>query len=128
MIAFLLLSTLTSMAGDTLQTKSGLRYLVLKEGSGEQAYANRMVKVNYVGTFENGDTFDVSAPEGFEFALGRGNVIKGWDEGVRLMKEGDKFLFFIPFSLAYGKKGIPDVIPPSSNLIFEIELLEVNNL
>lgn len=126
--SFLFFLAFYAKAGDTIQTKSGLRYVVLKEGSGDEAYANRMVKVNYVGTFENGDTFDVSQPGGFEFVLGRGNVIKGWDEGVRLMKEGDKCVFFIPFHLAYGKKGVPDVIPPLSNLIFEIELLEVNDL
>lgn len=128
MTTMLVLITLLARAGDTLQTKSGLRYIIEKDGNGNQAYANRVVKVNYVGTFENGDTFDVSPPEGFEFVLGRGNVIKGWDEGIRLMKEGDKYKFFIPYTLAYGKKGIPDVIPPASNLIFEVELLEVKDL
>lgn len=122
------LISLSVHAQDTLSTKSGLKYIILQKGEGEQAYANRLVKVKYTGMFESGDTFDQSNTENFEFILGRGYVIRGWDEGVRLMQTGDVYRFWIPSGLAYGKKGVPDVIPPNSNLIFNIELLEVNDL
>jgi FKBP-type peptidyl-prolyl cis-trans isomerase len=126
--ASLLLMFNSSWAQDTLSTKSGLRYLIVKQGEGNEAYANRIVRVNYVGTFVNGDTFDVSDNEGFEFVLGRGQVIKAWDEGIRMMSEGAIYEFFVPAKLGYGAKGMGDRIPPNCPLIFRVELIEVKNL
>lgn len=126
-LTFLFCCSLGAKSQDTLQTQSGLRYAVLKEGSGKEAYANRKVKVTYIGQFADGTVFDQNS-DGFEFILGRGNVIKGWDEGVRMMKEGDVFLFIIPPKLAYGKKGIEGIIPPDATLIFKVRLLEVNEI
>ncbi len=122
------LSTISSYAQETVTTKSGLKYAILHSGGGDQAYANRMVKVKYIGMFEAGDTFDQNQTGNFEFVLGRGQVIKGWDEGIRFMQTGDIYKFWIPAALAYGKKGVPDVIPPDTPLIFEVELLEVNDI
>ncbi len=107
---------------------SGMKYLVLKEGNGKEAYANRRITVRYKGWLEDGTLFDSSGSAGFTFVLGRGEVIKGWDEGVRLMSEGSIYRFIIPPKLAYGKKGAGEVIPPEATLIFEIELLKVENL
>lgn len=124
----MLLASSITWASDTLQTKSGLRYLIVKEGDGKEAYANRIVKVNYVGMFVNGDTFDASGIEGFEFVLGRGQVIKAWDEGIRMMSEGAIYEFFVPAKLGYGSKGMGEQIPPDCPLNFRVELLEVKNL
>ncbi len=116
------------MGQDTITTKSGLKYIILKKGDGDQAYANRNVTVTYIGTFMDGSQFDGSAADGFKFALGQGKVIKGWDEGIRLMSVGDKYKFIIPANLAYGERGYPGVIPPNATLIFEVELLKVESL
>ena len=124
----LLLALSFSWAQDTLSTKSGLRYLIVKEGEGKEAYANRIVKVNHVGMFLNGDTFDASGIEGFEFVLGRGQVIKAWEEGIRLMSEGAIYEFFVPAKLGYGSKGMGEQIPPDCPLNFRVELIEVKNL
>lgn len=126
-LTVLMICSLAAKSQDTMQTQSGLRYAVLKEGNGKEAYANRKVKVTYIGQFTDGTVFDQNS-DGFEFVLGRGNVIKGWDEGVRMMKEGDVFLFIIPPKLAYGKKGIEGIIPPDATLIFKVRLLEVNDI
>jgi FKBP-type peptidyl-prolyl cis-trans isomerase len=126
-LGFLLLVSM-GWAQDTLSTRSGLRYRLVKEGEGKEAYANRIVKVNYVGTFISGDTFDVSGSEGFEFVLGRGQVIKAWDEGIRMMSEGSIYEFFVPANLGYGSKGMGEQIPPDCPLNFRVELLEVKNL
>ena len=104
-----------------------LKAEILKEGSGEGAKIGEKVSVNYVGTLEDETKFDSSydrkAP--FDFTLGAGQVIKGWDEGVLGMKIGEKRKLTIPPDLGYGAAGIPGAIPPGATLIFEIERLEL---
>jgi FKBP-type peptidyl-prolyl cis-trans isomerase len=96
-------------------------------GKGTEAKKGDSVKVHYVGTLPDGKEFDSSKKHGqpFEFELGAGRVIKGWDEGVAGMKIGGKRKLTVPPSLGYGARGFPPVIPPNSTLIFEVELLEV---
>lgn len=102
-------------------TTSGLQYEVLKEGTGKQPTAASTVRCDYVGTFINGKTFDKGTD--VEFPLN--GVIRGWTEGLQLMKEGAKYRFYIPFQLGYGTFGAGGVIPPYAALIFEVTLLEV---
>jgi FKBP-type peptidyl-prolyl cis-trans isomerase FkpA len=107
-------------------TASGLQYLVLTEGTGKTPKATDTVVVNYRGTLLNGSEFDSSYGAGrepAEFPLNR--VIKGWTEGLQLMKEGGKTRFFIPSTLAYGTRGAGMDIGPNETLIFEVELLKV---
>jgi len=101
---------------------------VLQEGTGEEAENGDNVSVHYVGTLQDGTKFDSSIDRGtpFDFLLGSGQVIKGWDLGVLGMKIGEKIKLIIPSDLAYGDNGIPDVIPPKATLIFEVELLDIN--
>lgn len=109
-----------------ITTASGLQYLVLTEGTGKSPSAKDTVVVNYRGTLINGVEFDSSylaGREPAEFPLKR--VIKGWTEGLQLMKEGAKYRFFIPSNLAYGKRGSGLDIRPDETLIFEVELLKV---
>jgi len=109
-----------------ITTASGLQYLVLTEGTGKSPSAKDTVVVNYRGTLINGVEFDSSylaGREPAEFPLKR--VIKGWTEGLQLMKEGAKYRFFIPSQLAYGKRGSGLDIRPDETLIFEVELLKV---
>ena len=97
-------------------------------GKGAEAKAGDTVKVQYVGTLTNGTEFDASrkhGDQGFTFELGKGRVIKGWDEGVAGMKEGGKRKLTIPPSLGYGARGAGDKIPPNSTLVFEVELVSV---
>lgn len=96
-------------------------------GTGAEAAPGRRVRVHYTGTLMDGSTFDSSRDRGepFTFTLGRGEVIPGWDEGVRGMKAGGVRRLTIPASMAYGSRGAGDVIPPNAALRFEIELLEV---
>ena len=99
----------------------------LKVGTGAEAVAGKSVTVHYVGTLTNGSKFDSSRDrgQGFTFALGRGQVIKGWDQGVAGMKIGGVRKLTIPPELGYGAGGFPPVIPPNSTLVFEVELLQV---
>jgi FKBP-type peptidyl-prolyl cis-trans isomerase len=94
-------------------------------GTGREAVKGALVKVNYEGFLENGVKFDSSIDRGrpFSFVLGAGKVIKGWDQGVQGMKEGGKRTLHIPAHLAYGARAI-GAIPPNSNLIFHVELIE----
>jgi FKBP-type peptidyl-prolyl cis-trans isomerase len=108
------------------KTDSGLRYVVLKEGTGASPKESSNVKVHYTGTFLDGKIFDSSVQRGQPIDFGLNQVIRGWTEGVQLMKEGAKYKFFIPYTLAYGEEGYPGAIPPKSDLIFEVELLKVN--
>lgn len=96
-------------------------------GTGAEAVKGKFVSVHYVGTLESGDTFDSSRARGepFEFKLGAGMVIKGWDLGVAGMKVGGKRKLTIPSDLGYGDRGFPGAIPPRATLIFEVELLRV---
>lgn len=106
-------------------TSSGLQYEVVTAGKGDAPKATDRVKVHYRGTLLDGKEFDSSYKRGkpAEFALNR--VIRGWTEGVQLMKPGAKYKFVIPADLAYGERGAPPRIGPNSTLCFEVELMEV---
>ena len=114
----------------TQTTASGLRIIDLKEGPGAEATAGQTVVVHYRGTLEDGTQFDASYDRGtpFSFPLGRGRVIKGWDEGVQGMKVGGKRKLVIPPDLGYGSRGAGYVIPPGATLIFEVELVAVEGI
>lgn len=99
----------------------------LQIGDGPEAVAGKGVSVHYTGTLTNGSKFDSSLDRGqpFDFTLGGGQVIRGWDEGVVGMKVGGKRKLTIPPEMAYGDRGFGNIIPPGSTLVFEIELLAV---
>jgi len=105
-----------------------LQMTILKEGSGEQAKSGDQVSVHYTGTLTDGTKFDSSLDRGtpFSFVLGAGQVIKGWDLGVAGMKVGEQRRFIIPPEFAYGEQGIPPVIPSNATLIFEVEMITIN--
>ncbi len=109
-------------------TASGLKYYIVKEGTGAAAFVGAKVKVHYTGYLKDGKIFDSSVlrEEPIEFSLGTGMVIKGWDEGILLMRQGAKYRFLIPSGLGYGDQDVGEgVIPANSELIFDCELLEV---
>lgn len=106
-------------------TESGLQYIVEKEGTGAQPTATDEVTVHYTGKLLDGTVFDSSVSRGEPATFPLNRVIPGWTEGVQLMKEGGKYMFFIPSELAYGPQGVPNAIPPHSTLIFEVELIKV---
>ena len=108
-------------------TESGLKYIVVSKGNGERAIAGKTVKVHYTGYLDNGKMFDSSIERGepIEFPLGVGQVIKGWEEGIALMNVGDKIRLIIPYDMGYGVEGRPPLIPPRSQLTFDVELIEV---
>ena len=110
------------------QTDSGLRYQIIQEGTGQQAAAGQTVSVHYKGQLLDGTVFDSSykRQQPIDFVLGQGQVIPGWDEGVSLLKVGDKARFVIPSDLAYGSRGAGGVIPPDAALIFDVELVAVS--
>jgi len=118
----------TSAGKDTVTTKSGLKYIVLKKGNGKKAVDGKEVSVNYRGYLLDGSEFDDSYKRGkpFKFILGEGKVIKGWDEGIALMHVGDKFRLIIPPSLGYGERGAGSTIPPNATLIFDTQLMGVS--
>lgn len=109
------------------RTDSGLRYKMINEGDGQKAKAGQQVSVHYKGQLSDGTVFDSSYKrnEPIDFELGSGQVIAGWDEGVGLLKVGDKARFVIPPSLGYGSRGAGGVIPPEATLIFDVELVKV---
>ncbi len=104
---------------------SGLQYQVLREGNGRQPKATDAVKCHYEGLLIDGTVFDSSYQRGEPATFPLNDVIKGWTEGLQLMKEGAKFRFFIPYTLAYGERGAGQSIPPFAALIFDVELIEV---
>ena len=108
-------------------TASGLGYVDLVVGTGPQPKPGESVRVHYTGWLENGKKFDSSHDrrEPLVFPVGRGHVIKGWDEGVGSMKVGGKRKLVIPANLGYGDRGAAGVIPPGATLIFEVELLGI---
>lgn len=110
-----------------ITTASGLQYIVVKEGKGAPATKGSMVKVHYTGYLDDGSIFDSSVKRGdpIKFQVGVNQVIPGWDEGLQLMKVGDKFRLIIPGKLAYGEKGVPNLIGPNATLTFDVELMEV---
>jgi FKBP-type peptidyl-prolyl cis-trans isomerase len=109
------------------KTPSGLRYQDIAEGQGAEAIADRTVSVHYTGWLPNGEKFDSSRDRNqpFSFALGAGQVIAGWDEGVAGMKVGGRRKLVIPADLGYGTAGAPPDIPPGATLVFDVELLDV---
>ena len=111
----------------SITTPSGLTIEELVVGSGAAASIGRKVSVHYTGWLTNGTKFDSSKDRGdpFIFPLGKGQVIKGWDEGVQGMKVGGKRKLTIPSALGYGARGAGGVIPPNATLVFEVELLAV---
>ena len=108
-------------------TESGLGYKMIKEGAGVQAKNGKTVSVHYTGKLTDGTKFDSSHDRNqpIEFILGKGRVIKGWDEGILYLKVGGKATFIIPSHLAYGERGAGGVIPPNATLIFDVELMDV---
>ena len=114
-------------SGDSVTLPSGLKYEVLQPGDGRAASAGDTAVVHYTGWLTDDTKFDSSVDRGapFEFGVGQGNVIRGWDEAVALMKIGDKWRLTIPPDLAYGNRGVGGVIPPGATLIFEVELLDL---
>ncbi|MCH5229048.1 MAG: FKBP-type peptidyl-prolyl cis-trans isomerase [Muribaculaceae bacterium] len=106
-------------------TESGLQYVIDKEGTGKQPGPTDEVTVHYTGKLLDGTVFDSSINRGEPTTFPLNRVIPGWTEGLQLMKEGAKYTFFIPSDLAYGPNGIPNVIPPHSTLIFDVELISV---
>jgi len=109
-----------------ITTPSGLTYLITKKGTGPQLKAGDTVVLNYTGTLTDGMKFDSSHDrnEPLSFKLGAGQVIKGYDEGLSKLHVGDHAILVIPGKLAYGPKGIPNVIPPNATLIFIIEVVD----
>ena len=106
-------------------TASGLQYKVLKEGSGASPKASDTVKVNYRGTTIEGTEFDSSYKRGEPASFPVNRVIKGWTEGLQLMKVGSKYQFFVPADLAYAERGAGSDIGPNATLIFDVELLGI---
>jgi len=118
---------LDSVAAGYDETPSGLRYKILQNGEGKQATKGAMVSVHYKGQLLDGTVFDSSykRKQPIDFAIGVGQVIPGWDEGIQLLKVGDKARLVIPSDLAYGAQGAGGVIPPNATLIFDVELMNV---
>ena len=108
-----------------ITTKSGLQYIVLRKGDGDQPKETDQVKVHYRGTLLNGDEFDSSYKRGNPATFRLNAVIKGWQEGLQLMSPGSKYKFFIPSELGYGERGAGNMIGPNATLIFEVELLDI---
>lgn len=107
-------------------TASGLQYKILNEGTGKSPSANSSVTVHYVGNLLNGYEFDSSVRRGQPATFNLQQVIRGWTEGLQLLKEGGKAILYVPSELGYGERGAGAQIPPNSTLIFEVELIKVN--
>jgi len=113
--------------GREVVNPSGLRYLDLRPGQGDEAQLGKIVEVHYVGWLDDGTKFDCSRDDErpFTFRLGAGDAIKGWDEGLVGMKVGGKRKLTIPPDLGFGKQGVGTVVPPNAILYYEFELLGV---
>ncbi len=120
-------AAMEKLAAGFEKTESGLRYQFIQRGEGKKAESGKTVAVHYEGSLENGKVFDSSYPrkKPIEFKLGQGQVIEGWDEGIALLKVGDKARFVIPSHLGYGSRGAGGAIPPNATLIFDVELMDV---
>jgi FKBP-type peptidyl-prolyl cis-trans isomerase len=118
---------LDKVAAGFESTASGLRYKMIQKGNGAKAEKGKQVSVHYEGSLLSGDVFDSSYKRNspIDFQLGIGQVIPGWDEGISLLKVGDKARFVVPSDLAYGSAGAGGVIPPNATLIFDVELMKV---
>jgi peptidylprolyl isomerase len=128
LVLTLLVIVLAACGGEkATTTASGLQYIEIQEGDGPNPQPGEIVAVHYRGTLEDGTEFDNSYDRGepITFALGRGRVIRGWDEGIALLKVGGKAKLIIPPDLAYGEIGVEGVISPNSTLIFEVELISI---
>ncbi len=110
-----------------IETPSGLKYVIFDPGEGNSILPDNIVTVHYSGYFVDGKLFDSSVKrlEPIRFPVGTGSVIDGWDEGLQLMRKGSKFQLIIPSDLGYGAAGAPPQIPPDTDLIFDIEILDV---
>ena len=120
-------AALEKLAAGFDKSSSGLRYKMIQKGNGKEAQKGKKVSVHYEGSLENGKVFDSSykRKNPIEFTLGVGQVIEGWDEGIAMLKVGDKARFVIPSYLGYGETGAGGVIPPDATLIFDVELMDV---
>lgn len=109
------------------KTRSGLQYLILKDGSGNYPNEGKQIAVHYAAYLRHGRMVDnsIERKEPFWFPLGQGRVIEGWDEGIALLREGSEAVFFIPSRLAYGEKGALPAVPPHSEMVYFIKLLKV---
>lgn len=112
---------------NAVTTPSGLKYIDIQEGDGATPKAGQKVVVHYTGTLEDGTKFDSSRDRNrpFDFKLGAGQVIKGWDEGLSTMKVGGRRQLIIPPELGYGARGAGGIIPPNATLVFDVELLRI---
>ena len=107
-------------------TESGLKYVIVAAGDGPKPQPGTSIKAHYTGKFLSGRVFDSSVQRGepFEFEVGMGRVIKGWDEALLDMQKGEKRILVIPSHLAYGERGYPPIIPPRATLVFDVELVD----
>ncbi len=119
---------LDKLAAGFEKTDSGLRYQIIQKGDGPKAEKGKQISVHYKGQLADGRVFDSSyqRKEPIDFTVGIGQVIKGWDEGLQLLRVGDKARLVIPSELAYGSQGAGGVIPPNAPLIFDVELMSVS--
>jgi FKBP-type peptidyl-prolyl cis-trans isomerase len=117
----------TKVSGPPVTTTSGLQYWDMKVGTGPKAIPGETVRVHYTGWLTNGKKFDSSVgAQPYRFDLGRGQVIKGWDEGVAGMRVGGRRQLRIPPESAYGDRGYPGTIPPNATLIFDVQLVGID--
>src|SRR5215510_4465778 len=115
----------STKVGETIRTRSGLQYTLLRDGFGARPKASSKVRVQYEGKLANGTVFDSSLKRGTAATFSLRQVIPCWTEGIQLMQSGAKARLVCPAKIAYGAKGAPPSIPPNANLTFEVELLDV---
>jgi peptidylprolyl isomerase len=121
-----ILNSISEKYPDAQETDSGLRYIVSEEGEGDSPSKGDNITAHYTGTLLDGTKFDSSVDRGqpFQFAVGKGQVIQGWDEAFLSMKKGEKRTIILPPELGYGSRGAGGVIPPNSWLVFDVELID----